>query len=189
MAVEDDLFHYTISAFNAVCTAGMSYHDVAATTKLYGRANSLESITTAARSPNVDIRTAAVEALGKLCGSHVGMCQHLKDLGGVPKFMHMLDPSCSQPELRGLVTSLMTMTRRAEVRGGGWLYSRIPQRCRPNSLAVCEGASRAGYWSACALSLDEADGDRRAGLNVDSRLSSEYVEYELVCIHWMGYCL
>ena len=129
--MEDDLFHYTISAFNAVCTSTMSYHDVAATTKLYGRANSLHSLTSAASSPNVDVRVAAVEALGKLCGSHVGMCQHLKDLGGLPKFMHLLDPASSQHELRGLVTSLMTMTRRAEVSAGvraAVLNSRDPSR-------------------------------------------------------------
>jgi hypothetical protein len=128
--VEDDLFHYTISAFNAVCTAAMSYHDVAATTKLYGRANSLECVAAAISSPNPDIRTSAVEVLGKLCGSHVGMCQHLKDNDGLGKFMPMLEPSLSPPELRGMVTSLMTMTRRAEIMRNELRYPPLSPRTR-----------------------------------------------------------
>eukprot|EP00976_Prorocentrum_cordatum_P064332 1177453-Prorocentrum_minimum.AAC.2 len=54
-------------------------------------------------------------AQGKMCGTHVGMCQLLKDADAIVVFVRALDPRAPVRELRGITTSLMAMTRRAEI--------------------------------------------------------------------------
>lgn len=113
--LEHPLFVFVIRALNAVCSPGMAYLDVASTTKLYGGANSLENLRDAVLDTvDHEVRANAVELLGKLCGTHVGMCQHLKDVGAVDAFVAMIDPSRTKRETRGIVTSFMIMTKRAE---------------------------------------------------------------------------
>jgi len=113
--LEHPLFVFVIRALNAVCSPGMAYLDVASTTKLYGGANSLENLRDAVLDTvDHEVRASAVELLGKLCGTHVGMCQHLKDVGAVDAFVAMIDPSRTKRETRGIVTSFMIMTKRAE---------------------------------------------------------------------------
>jgi hypothetical protein len=103
LTVYSPLFLPAIQAFNASLSSTLTYADVVSTTNLYHGANSVETLKCAVeQSTDKLVRANAVEALGKMCGTHVGMCQLLKDADAVQAFVNVLDiEHASVRELRG----------------------------------------------------------------------------------------